>query len=121
MTIKSFYHLDSWQKSHELVLDIYKKTDDFPKKEQYSLADQLRRAAVSITSNVAEGSSRYGYADKIRFYYMARGSISEVQNQLIIAKDLKYIEKKDFEGLFIQTIEANKLINGLIRSCKNNL
>ncbi|MFA6252221.1 MAG: four helix bundle protein [Candidatus Paceibacterota bacterium] len=70
---------------------------------------------------MAEGFSRYSYADKTRFYYMSRGSISEVQNQLIIAKDLKYIEKEDFDELFVQTIVVNKLVNGLIRSCKNNL
>lgn len=121
MTIKTFYHLDSWKVSHELVLNIYRKTDNFPRKEQYSLADQLRRAAVSITSNIAEGFSRYGYADKVRFYYISRGSISEVQNQLIIAKDLSYIKKEEFEELFIQTITANKLVNGLIRGCKSNL
>jgi four helix bundle protein len=78
--IKNFYDLDAWKKTHKLVLEIYQITKDFPKDEAYGIIGQLRRAASSITANIAEGFSRYHFKDKIRFYYQARGSIAEVQN-----------------------------------------
>ncbi|MEK7166858.1 MAG: four helix bundle protein [Patescibacteria group bacterium] len=79
-TIKNFYNLNAWQKGHQLVLGIYKITKDFPKEEIFGTVSQLRRAASSITANIAEGFERYHFKDKIRFYYQSRGSIAEVQN-----------------------------------------
>ena len=115
--IKSFTDLITWQKSHKLVLDIYKITLKFPEDEKYSLVSQLRRAAISITSNIAEGFSRRTSKDKAHFYYNALGSLTEIQNQLIIAKDLKYINESDS---FIQnSIEINKLINSLIKKVES--
>ena len=78
----------------------------------------MSRAAISITSNIAEGFSRDSYKDKIRFYYIARGSLTELQNQLLIAKDLYYITNKKFKEIADQTVEVHKLINGIIRKSK---
>ncbi|MBI5733396.1 MAG: four helix bundle protein [Candidatus Kerfeldbacteria bacterium] len=90
--IKTFTDLLAWQEGHKLVLMIYKITTDFPKTELFALVDQLRRAAVSITSNIAEGFSHQGYSEKIHFYSIAQGSVTEVQNQLLIARDIGYIK-----------------------------
>jgi four helix bundle protein len=81
--IKSFTDLIAWQKAHELVLSVYKKTEKFPQKETYSLTDQMRRAVISITSNVAEGFARKSDKEKIKFYYASLGSLTELQNQTI--------------------------------------
>ncbi len=114
--IKDFYNLDAWQKAHELVLKVYLKTKDFPKEELYGITSQIRRAAFSISANIAEGFNRYHYNDKIRFYHNARGSVSEVQNFLFLSKELQFLNEADFKQLFDLCEQANKLINGLIRS-----
>lgn len=117
--IKSFTDLNAWKIGHQLVLSIYKITNDFPKEEQFGLINQIRRAAVSITSNLAEGFSRSSYKEKSQFYSMALGSLTEVQNQLLIGKDLGYILSKDFESIAETTIIVSKLINGLIKKSKS--
>lgn len=117
--IKSFTDLNAWKEGHKLVLMIYKISNIFPPKEQFGLANQIRRASVSITSNIAEGFSRKSNKEKIQFYYTAQGSLTELQNQLIIAKDVRYIETQKFIKISKQTIIVNKLINGLIKSLKN--
>jgi len=114
--IKDFYELDAWKKSHNFVLEVYNITKKFPKEELYGITSQLRRAAFSITANIAEGFSRYHYNDKIRFYHNARGSVSEIQNFLFLSKDLSFLIESDFNRLFDSTEDINKLINGLIRS-----
>ncbi|MDP3963654.1 MAG: four helix bundle protein [bacterium] len=116
--IRSFTDLKVWQLGHILVLDIYKFTKKFPKEELFGLIMQIRRAIVSFTSNIAEGFSRASYKEKCQFYSMALGSLTEVQNQLLIARDLSYITKEEFDGLAAKTIDANKMINGLIKSSK---
>lgn len=123
MEIKHFSDLDTWKVNHELVLAIYKITKKFPKEEIYSLTDQIRRAVSSITANIAEGWGRYHYADRIRFYYQARGSNCEVQNFLILSKDLGYINEMEYNNLQNLAIKGFQVINGLIRSVekfKNN-
>ena len=114
--IQTFEDLEAWCVAHELVLEIYRITKRFPKEELYGIVSQLRRAALSITSNIAEGFSRYHYDDKIRFYYNGRGSLSEVKNCLILSRDLKYIAKDDCNVLLNKSESALRLINGLIRS-----
>ncbi len=116
--IQSFIDLDVWKKSHRLVLMVYKLIQKLPSKEQFVLGNQMSRAAISITSNIAEGFSRESYKDKIRFYYIARGSLTELQNQLLIAKDLSYITNKKFKEIADQTVEVHKLINGIIKKSK---
>lgn len=116
--IKSFTDLNTWKEAHNLVIMIYKITRGFPKEEQFGLVSQLRRAAVSITSNIAEGFSRNSYKEKIQFYFMALGSLTEVQNQLLIAKDIGYLDKNQFNSIAEQSIIVNKLLNGLIKKSK---
>lgn len=118
--IKSFTDLNSWREGHKIVLVVYQLTRDFPKSESYALVDQMRRCVVSITSNIAEGFSRSGKKEKIQFYYMSLGSLTELQNQLLIARDLKYIDQKQFKEAAEQTVVVQKLLNGLIRSIKNS-
>ncbi len=114
--IQSFTDLIVWQKAHKFVLQIYKLTNNFPREEKYSLVDQLRRASVSITSNISEGFYRRTSIDKSHFYYMSIGSLAEIQNQLILARDLGYIENNIFQKVGKESVEIHKLINGLIRS-----
>lgn len=117
--IKTFRDLYSWSEGHKLVLMIYKITKTFPKNETFALVDQLIRAVVSITSNIAEGFGRHGIKEKIQFYYLAQASLSEVQNQIIIAKDVEYINDSLFNEIWNQTIIVHKLLTGLIKSLKS--
>lgn len=119
--INKFYDLTAWKVSHELVLEIYKITNNFPKEEKYGVTSQLRRATSSITANIAEGFSRYYFKDKIRFYYQARGSVTEVQNFLLLAKDLNYINLETCKLIGEKTNSSEQLINGLIRSAQNQI
>jgi len=114
--INNFYDLDAWVKAHKFTLEIYGITKEFPKEELYGITSQIRRAASSVTANIAEGFSRYHYNDKIRFYHNARGSVSEIQNFLFLAKDLVFLKTESFKYLFGLSEDINKLINGLIRS-----
>lgn len=118
MRIQSFTDLTVWQRGHQLVLEIYQITKNFPREELYALVDQMRRCAISITSNIAEGFSRKSYKEKIQFYSMALGSTTELQNQLLVAKDVGYITKEQFNSLAYLTVEVHKLINGLIKGAK---
>lgn len=118
LKIKSFTDLITWQKAHQLVLSIYIVTKSYPKEEIYSLVDQMRRCAISITSNIAEGFSRKSYKEKVQFYSMALGSSTELQNQLLVSKDVGYIDSEKFQEIAIQTVEVNKLINGLIKGSR---
>lgn len=111
--IRSFTDLYAWQEGHKLVLKIYRVTENFPNKETFGLTNQMRRASVSVTSNIAEGFSRNTVKDKVQFYSMAQGSLTELQNQLIIARDVKYLKKEDFDKIANQTITVHKLITGL--------
>ena len=117
--IKSFTDLHAWQEGHKLVLEIYKITKKFPKEEQFGLTIQLRRAAVSFTSNIAEGSSRNSYKEKSQFYSIALGSLTEIQNQLLVARDIGFMTKEEFDKIAEQTIIVNKITNGLIKKSKS--
>lgn len=120
MKIKSFTDLDTWKEAHKLVIGIYRLTKDFPNEEKFGLVNQMRRAAVSITSNIAEGFSRQSLKEKIQFYFMSKGSNIELQNQLLIAKDVDYLNKEIFDRVAKQSVTVNKLINGLIKYCRKN-
>ena len=117
--IKSFKDLNAWKEGHLLVLDIYRYTKNFPKEETFGLTNQIRRAVVSITSNMAEGFSRSSYKEKINFYGIALGSLTEVENQLTIAKDIGYLENNAFESMNLRTNVLNKIINGLIKKSRS--
>jgi four helix bundle protein len=116
--IKSFTDLIAWQEGHKLVLLIYKITKSFPKAELYSLTDQIQRAAISITSNIAEGFGRQSYREKIQFYYMAQGSLTEVKNQIIIARDIGYLKDELYQQIYNQANSAHMLLQGLITKSK---
>lgn len=117
--IKSFTDLVAWKEAHRLSIQIYKITEEFPSKEVFSLVSQMRRCAISISSNIAEGFSRQTSKEKIQFYYMAKGSLTELQNQLLLSRDVDYIDKEQFKNLADQTVFVDKLIVGLIRSLKS--
>lgn len=119
--IKDFTDLEAWRKSHELVLAIYKATKEFPKSEAFGLISQMQRAAVSITSNIAEGFGRQTIKEKIQFYYQAQGSLTEVKNQLILSKDLSYISEQEFDKIMNALITSHKLLQGLLRKTKSFL
>ena len=118
--IRSFTDLNAWREGHKLVLAVYKLTEKFPKKETFSLVNQMRRCAVSITSNIAEGFSRQSYKEKVQFYSIALGSVTELQNQLLIARDVGYLSKKEFEKRAGQTVTVHKIVNGLIKKSKKH-
>lgn len=119
--ITKFTDLDAWREGHRLVLMIYQLTQRFPKEEQFGLTSQLRRCAVSITSNIAEGFSREGAKEKAHFYNMSKSSITELQNQLIVSRDVQYLTAEEFEKAALQSVTVHKLVNGLIRSTKLRL
>jgi len=119
--IKKFTDLHAWQEAHAVVLDIYTHSKSFPSDERFGLTNQIRRAAISISSNIAEGFSRRSYKEKIQFYFIALGSTTEVQNQLLIAKDVGYIQKDSFDTIAQKTIVVHKLINGLIKSSRTHI
>jgi four helix bundle protein len=112
--IKHFRQLDAWQEAHRLVLAVYTTTRGFPSEEKFGLVSQMRRAAVSIPANIAEGFKRRGIQDKIRFYNIAEGSLEEVKYFLLLAKDLDYISSN--EELFAQAETVGRLLNGLLAS-----
>ncbi len=104
---KSFEQLIIWQKAHQLILGVYRLTDNFPRAEIYGLTSQLRRAAISIPANIAEGFKKRGRADKVRFLNIAQGSLEECRYYLILAKDLNH---GDTGKLQPQLEETSKLL-----------
>jgi len=118
LTIRSFKDIVAWQKSHDFTLDIYTMTATFPATEQFGLTNQVRRAAVSIVSNIAEGFGRRTAADRLRFYDMARASLQEVQAQLLVAKDVGMLNTIDYTALEEKSIVCHKLLTGLINKTR---
>lgn len=116
--IKSFTDLNAWKEGHRLVLLVYKLTDKFPSKETYSLTDQMRRAAASITANIAEGFGRQTYKEKAQFYYLAQGSLLELKNFILIAKDVGYLNSLDFNNIAEQANVSHRLLQGFIQKTK---
>ena len=109
----SFENMKAWQEARKLVVEVYRLLDEFPKLEQYALCDQIRRAIVSVPSNLAEGSGRISIKEQLHFYEISYGSLMETYNQLIIAVDLNYIDKCSLEGIQPQIDEVARLLNGL--------
>jgi four helix bundle protein len=114
--ITKFTDLVAWQESHKLVLMTYSITSKFPEWERFCLANQLIRAAVSVSSNIAEGFAKRSAKEKAKFYNTAQTSLIEVQNQLLIAKDVGHINRTDFDKIANQTVVCHKLIIGLIKA-----
>ena len=112
------YDLDVWKKSIYLVTDIYKATSDFPKEEIFGLTSHLRKTAISIPSNIAEGAARKGQKEFIRFLYISLGSLSELDTQLIIAENIEYLEYTI--TLKEKLLAIKYMLNGLINSLGSN-
>lgn len=118
MKIKSHKDLKVWQESMDFVLHIYKVTKDFPSCEQFGLTSQMRRASVSIPSNIAEGSGRKGEKEFCRFLYIALGSLSEVETQIDISNRLGYISEDSCKKTESKIYFIRKMLSGLIKSLK---
>lgn len=116
--IRNFTDLNTWQEAHKLVILVYNLTKTFPKEELYGLASQIKRAVVSITSNIAEGFGRQSFQEKVHFFVIGHGSLTEVQNQLLVVRDVGYINQTIFENIYGQSVVVHKLLNGLIKSTK---
>ena len=119
--MKTHKDLDVWKKSVSLVTSIYEVTKAFPKDEMYGITNQIRRSAVSIPSNIAEGSARQGDKEFAHFLYISLGSLSELETQLIIANNLKYLTITDYELTIEQLEEIRKMLLGLIKYVKNKI
>jgi four helix bundle protein len=115
---QSYRDLIVWQKAYHLCLEIYKATKDFPKSEEYGLTSQLRRCSVSIPSNIAEGYNRKGRKEYIQFLYTAYGSLAELQTQLMLARDIGYLQTNHFTTLYELADEVGKMLWRMIDSLK---
>lgn len=107
--------LDVWQIAMDLVMEIYRITENFPKEERYGLSNQVRRAAVSVPSNIAEGAARQTKKEFVNYLHMAQGSLSELDTQLEVARRLAFLDGKTWEGLDKMVQRVDKMLTGLIR------
>lgn len=112
---KNFTDLIAWKKAHELVLEVYAVTKDFPIEERFSLCSQFQRAVVSIPANIAEGYKKLSKADKLRFMNIAQGSLEECRYYIILSKDLSYINSDNYNCLITKLEETSKFLNSYIK------
>ncbi|MBL8206782.1 MAG: four helix bundle protein [Blastocatellia bacterium] len=119
MTIQSYRDLLVWQKAMDLVAECYRLSESFPKTEIYGLASQLRRAAVSIPANIAEGHGREHLGDYLHHLSIANGSLMEVETHLLLAEKLSFLTSPQTDPALSATAEASRMLSGLIRSLKN--
>jgi len=117
MSARSFEDVEIWKKAHAFVLDIYRLSEGFPKNELFGLTSQLRRAAVSVPANFAEGFKKFSKADKLRFYNIAQGSLEECRYYLILAHDLNYGEVK---ALKVNAEEVSKMLESYMQKIRND-
>ncbi|HBX68517.1 MAG TPA: four helix bundle protein [Chloroflexi bacterium] len=113
---RNFRKIIAWQEADNLVIEVYKLTGSFPSEERYGLTSQLRRAAMSVAANIAEGSGRSTLKDFLRFLYNAQGSLSEVEYYLHIAQRLNYLSEEEIKPVENQRTKVGRLLNGFIRS-----
>lgn len=116
--MQDFHNIQAWQKSHELTLEVYKATETFPSHELYGLTSQLRRAAYSIPMNIAEGCGRSSEAELARFLDIASGSASELDYQLLLAKDLRLLDQKTYEDLCENLDHVRRMLTNLIKTVR---
>jgi len=119
--ILSFTDLNAWKEGHKLVIDVYKITTLFPKSETYSMTDQMKRASSSVTANIAEGFGRQTYKEKLQYYYMAQGSLTELKNFILIARDVGFLNQDNFDIISEQANLTHKLLQGLMTKTKTFL
>ncbi|MDO8551989.1 MAG: four helix bundle protein [bacterium] len=113
--IQNFTDLDAWKAGHALAVSVYQLTKKFPKDELFGITNQMRRAAVSVTSNIAEGFSRSFPKEKTQFYSIAKGSLTELESQMLISRDVGLISAREFSDVEQQIRQTNKLLTGLLR------
>tara|TARA_B110000971_G_C19887684_1_gene443795 strand:- start:239 stop:595 length:357 start_codon:yes stop_codon:yes gene_type:complete len=116
--MKSYTDLEVWKYSRGLVKLVYMLTKSFPKEETYGLTNQIRRCAVSVPSNIAEGIGRQSNKETIHFLYIAKGSLQEVETQLYLSFDLEYISQEELKNILEKVISSKKLLNGFINYYK---
>jgi len=119
--VQRFTDLAVWQRSHALVLHIYKLTREFPSDERFNLVSQIRRAALSVPTNIAEGSKRIGRSDYARFLNIAEGSLAETEYLLMVGRDLGYIANKSSVGPQKEIEEISKMLYGLRKAVEGNI
>jgi len=117
--LKSYKELNVWQKAYSLCLNIYKLTGSFPGEEKYGLTSQIRRSAVSVPSNIAEGYGRKSTKEYLQLLYIAYGSVCELETQLLLAGDLGYGKAADLEKLQQDIGDVERMLKGLIKSLRN--
>jgi four helix bundle protein len=117
---RTYKDLDIWKKARSLVKEVYLVTRNFPKDEMYGLMSQMRRCAVSIPSNIAEGYGRQFKKETIQFLHISRGSLFELETQFFIASDLNFIDDENLDKLMQQLDDCKKLLNGLIKYFENS-
>lgn len=120
MPVQSYRDLVAWQKAMDFTAEIYRVTRRFPKEELYGITSQLRRAAVSIPSNIAEGQGRQTTGEFRQFLGYARGSLLETETQIFLAERLEYLDHETAERLLRQAAEAGRILNGLMNSLKGS-
>ena len=117
--LKSYKDLKAWQQSHSLCLYVYKLTNGFPKQELYGMTAQTRRSAISIPSNIAEGYGRRTRPDYVRSLYIAYGSVCELETQMLLSRDLGYIQENDIKELQGKVGDVERMLKGLIKALEN--
>jgi four helix bundle protein len=108
--------LKVWQRSMDLVVEVYRKLKTLPPQERFNLAEQMRRSVISVPSNIAEGAARTSPREKLQFWSVARGSLSELDTELEIALSLGYLDKRGYDGLADILDEVDRMLSGLMRS-----
>ena len=121
MTVRGCKDLNVWKKSIDLVDFVYDVTEKFPSNQNYRLVDQLQRCAVSVPSNIAEGSERHTTKEYIQFLYISKGSLAELETQLMIALRRKYISEKQMQEFSTQINDVDKMLFGLIKNLKEKI
>lgn len=112
---KKYTELEVWNQARKLVATVYSATNNYPKEEQFGLVNQMRRCSVSIPSNIAEGCGRHHKKESIQFFFIARGSLYELETQLYLSFDLEFITETDLNNILSQLETVRKLLNGFIR------
>ncbi|ACM93115.1 S23 ribosomal [Nautilia profundicola AmH] len=118
--MRNWKDLKIWQNSHQLVLEIYRILNNFPKTEEYGIISQLKRAVVSVPINIVEGHSRNSNKDFLRFVYISRGSLEEVKYLMLLSKELGYIKHQEYANIENKLSEISYMINSFIKFLKNN-
>ncbi len=119
--MRPHHSLDAWKRSIDFVVDVYKMTDTFPKEEKFGLTSQIRRAAVSIPANIAEGAARKSDKEFLQFLSIAQGSASEVETEVLIAHRLGFLEKQNYESLRDSLNDIGRMVTGLSNHLKRKM